>query len=119
MRKLLAGVLLIVAGFIPRDASSQTEPIVRIGLNQNATSVTLRSSGSFKVQQHNTRSAKFTSILSIDPSALNRVVKKEDLHYRMVVELDNGNLLILPLSDRVRIESPSASIEFEGKSYNG
>ena len=119
MRKLLAGVLLIVAGFIPRGASSQTEPIVRIGLNQNATSVTLRSSGSFKVQQQNTRSAKFTAVLSIDPSALNRVVKKEDLRYRMVVELDNGSLAILPLSDKVRIESSSGPIEFEGKSYRG
>src|SRR6476660_835491 len=115
MRKLLAGVLLIVAGFIPRAASSQTEPIVRIGLNQNATSVTLRSTGSFKIQQQNTRSAKFTSVLSIDPSALNRAVKKEDLRYRMVVELDNGSLVVLPLSDKVRIESPSAPIEFEGK----
>src|SRR5436190_12452922 len=119
MRKLLAGVLLIVAGFIPRGASSQTEPMVRIGLNQNATSVTLRSSGSFKVQQQNTRSAKFTAVLSIDPSALNRVVKKEDLRYRMVVELDNGSLAILPLSDKVRIESSSGAIEFEGKSYRG
>jgi len=118
MRKLLAGVLLIVAGFIPRAASSQTEPIVRIGLNQNATSVTLRSSGSFKVQQQNTRSAKFTAVLTIDPAALNRVVKKEDLRYRMVVELDNGSLVILPLSDKVRVES-SGTIEFEGKSYRG
>src|SRR5689334_18044526 len=118
MRKLLAGVLLIVAGFIPRAASSQTEPIVRIGLNQNATSVTLRSSGSFKVQQQNTRSAKFTAVLTIDPAALNRVVKKEDLRYRMVVELDNGSLVILPLSDKVRVES-SGTIEFEGKTYRG
>ena len=32
MRKLLAGLLFSVAGFSPRAASSQTEPIVRIGL---------------------------------------------------------------------------------------
>ena len=119
MRKFLGGVLLIVAGLIPRAVSSQTEPIVRIGLNQNATSVTLRSSSSFKIQQHNTRSARFTTVLSIDPSALNRVVKKEDLQYRMVVELDNGTLVILPFSDKVHIESPSMPIEFEGKSYRG
>src|SRR5438132_857596 len=119
MRKFLGGVLLIVAGLIPRAVSSQTEPIVRIGLNQNATSVTLRSSSSFKIQQHNTRSARFTTVLSIDPSALNRVVKKEDLQYRMVVELDNGTLVILPFSDKVHIEAPSTPIEFEGKSYRG
>jgi peptidoglycan hydrolase-like amidase len=119
MRKFLAAALLIIAGFIPRSASSQTEPIVRIGLNQNATAVTLRSSASFKIQQHNTRSARFTAILSIDPAALNRVVKKEDLQYRMVVELDNANLVILPLSDKIRIEPSSTPIEFEGKSYRG
>src|SRR5262245_20946789 len=119
MRKLLAGLLFIVAGFIPRAASSQTEPIVRIGLNQNATSITLRSSAPFKIQQNNTRSAKFTVALSVDPSVLNRVVKKEDLRYRMVAELDNSNLVILPLSDKVRIEAPSAPIEFEGRTYRG
>src|SRR5262245_5472684 len=119
MRKLLAGVLLIIAGLLPRAASSQTEPIVRIGLNQNATSVTLRSSASFKIQQHNTRSAKFTIVLGIDSPALNQIVKKEDLHYRMVVELDNASLVVLPLSENVRIEPPAAPIELDGKSYRG
>jgi peptidoglycan hydrolase-like amidase len=119
MRKLLAGLLFIVAGFIPRAASSQTEPIVRIGLNQNATSITLRSSAPFKIQQHSARSAKFSVVLSVEPSVLNRVVRKEDLRYRMVAELDNANLLILPLSDKVRIEAPATPIEFEGKTYRG
>jgi stage II sporulation protein D len=119
MRKFLAAALVIIAGFIPRAASSQTEPIVRIGLNQNATSVILRSAASFRIQQYNTRSARFTAVLSVDPLALNRVVKKEDLQYRMVVEIDNGNLVVLPLSERIRIEPPTTPIEFESRSYRG
>jgi stage II sporulation protein D len=119
MRKLLAGLLFIVAGFIPRAASSQTEPIVRIGLTQNATSITLRSSAPFKIQQQNTRSAKFTIVLSIEPSVLNRVVRKDDLRYRMVAELDNASLVILPLSEKVRIEASATPIELEGKTYRG
>jgi peptidoglycan hydrolase-like amidase len=119
MRKLLAGVLLIIAGLIPRAASSQTEPIVRIGLSQNAASVVLRSVSSFKVEQYTTRSARFSTVLTLEPSALNRALKKEDLKYRMVVELDNGNLVALPMSDKVRIEAPSMPMEFEGKSYRG
>src|SRR3954465_11164011 len=118
MRKLLAGVLLIIAGFIPRAASSQAEPIVRIGLNQNVASVTLRSASSFKIFHPNSRSAKFSVVLSADLSVLNQVVKKEDLRYRMVVELDNGTVLGLPLTEKVRIES-AMPIEFEGKTYRG
>src|SRR5258705_1855542 len=112
MRKLLAGVLLIVAGFIPRAVSLQTEPTVRVGLNQNATSVVLRSSSSFKIQQQTTRSARFTTVLSLEPSALNRALKKEELKYRMVVELDNGGLVVFPMSEKVRIEAPLTSMEF-------
>src|SRR4051812_34178001 len=106
MRKFLLGVLLIAAGFLPRAASSQTEPTVRIGLNQNATSVTLQSSASFRIQQHSTRSAKFSTVLALETSALNRVLQKADLRYRMVVELDNGGLLVLPMSEKVRIDAP-------------
>src|SRR5262245_46972440 len=100
MRKLFVGVLLLIAAFIPRAASSQNEPVVRIGLNQNATSVTLRSSALFKIQQHGTRSAKFSTVLTVEPTDLNRILRKDQLHYRMVIELDGGQLVVLPMSNK-------------------
>ena len=119
MRKLLVGVLLAVGGFSPRSASSQTEPVVRIGLDQNGATVTLRSASSFRIQQHSTRSARFTAVLSLNPSAANRILKREDLRYRMVVELDNGGLVVLPMSTKIRINAPAMPVEFDGKSYRG
>jgi len=49
---LIALLLLLVPG-----AQAQNEPSVRIGLNQNAATVTIRSASAFSVQQHRTRSA--------------------------------------------------------------
>lgn len=119
MRKFLVGILLVIAGFSPRSASSQAEPVVRIGLNQNASTVTLRSASSFRILQRLTRSAKFNIVLTLDPSASNRVLKRGDLQYRMVVELDNGELLVLRMSDKVRIDAPAMPVEFDGRNYRG
>ncbi len=119
MRKLLVGFLLVVAGFSPRSASSQTEPIVRIGLSQNAATVTLSSNSPFRIQQNSTRSAKFTAVLALDRSTGNRVIRRADLQYRMAVELDQGRLVVLPMSTKVTIDAPATPIETEGKSYRG
>ena len=64
MRTLLPAVLLLIAG-----AQGPDERVVRIGLNQNASTVTLRSDNAFTVQQTRTRTAKFTMILSVDANA--------------------------------------------------
>jgi peptidoglycan hydrolase-like amidase len=37
----------------------------------------------------------------------------------MVVELDNGELLVLPMSDKVRIDAPAAPVGFDGRNYHG
>jgi len=108
----------VVAGFSSRPVL-QTVPVVRIGLNQNASTTTLRSSAAFTVQQTRTRTAKFTPALATDPTATGRTVDKADLQYRMVVELDSGKLVILPIKTKVRIEPTGTPIEIENRTYRG
>lgn len=115
MRKLIIAALLLTVG----PGRSQTVPTVRIGLNQNASTVTLRSANAFTVQQNSTRTAKFTMALSVDPAAANRVLARSDLQYRALVELDGGRLIILPRTAKIRIEPPGAPIEIENRSYRG
>ena len=68
MRQCLIAAVLLLA----RGAQPATEPIVRIGLNQNASTVTIRSAAAFTVDQRSTRSATFTTVLSVDPAAASR-----------------------------------------------
>ena len=86
-------------------AQAQNEPIVRIGLNQNAATVTIRSASAFSVQQHRTRSATVTAVLSLRSGAAAATLKKSDLQYRMVVELDGGVVLALSPGTRIRVAS--------------
>ena len=59
MRYSLIPVLLLLM----TGAQAQNEPMVRIGLNQNAATVTIRSTTAFNVQQYRTRSATVTAVL--------------------------------------------------------
>lgn len=114
IRKLFIAALLLVSG-----VQAQTEPTVRIGLNQNAAAVTLRSPSPFTIQQNTTRTARLTTALALDPAAANRVLNKADLQYRMIVELDAGKIVVLPMSTHVRIDRPPANIEIENRTYRG
>jgi stage II sporulation protein D len=114
MRKFIIVVLLLIS-----RAQAQNEPIVRIGLNQNASTVSLRSANAFTVQQTRTRTARFTMILSVDPAAANKPLTRADLQYRALVELDGGRLLVLPRTSKVRIEPAGAVIEIDNRSYRG
>lgn len=100
--------------------SVQSEPSIRIGLSQNAGSVTIRSSEPFTIQQQSTRSAKFSTVLALDDSMLSRVIGKEDLRYRMVVELDGGRILALPVNTHVRVPPPAtARLQVDERTYRG
>src|SRR5262245_45338528 len=98
-------------------AAFQGEPTVRIGLNQNAPSVTIRAGQPFRVEQNPTRSAKFTSIVTLGTAS--GVLKKEDLQYRMLIELDGGKLLVLPMTSKVRMEVSGGRLEYDNRSYRG
>jgi stage II sporulation protein D len=113
-RCLLVALLLLVPG-----AQAQNEPMVRIGLDQNASTVTLRAANPFSVQQYKTRSATFTTALALGPDTAAGAVKKSDLQRRMIVALDGDVLLVMPPGAKVRIEPPGASIQIESRAYRG
>ena len=114
MRQLAVAALLLLAG----ATQPPPEPTVRIGLNQNAATVTIRSASAFSVEQRSTRSATFTSVLALDPNAT-APLQKADLKYRITVELDDGVFLVLAPGARVRIEPPGAPLEIETRAYRG
>jgi hypothetical protein len=69
MRSLLLGLLLFL---LPFSRQPSVEPTVRIGLTQNAASVTVRSAETFTVEGRTTRSAVFASVLAVDPTGAAR-----------------------------------------------
>ena len=115
MRQLLiAAIVLLTAA-----AQPQTEPIVRIGLNQNAATVTIRSTNAFTVERQTTRTATFSTALSLDPATQTTALKKSDLQYRITVQLEGETMLVLPPGARVRIEPAGANLEIESRAYRG
>src|SRR2546421_7685354 len=121
MRKpVLLAILVVVAALYGPPARSQGVPKIRIGLAQNAATVSVRSSDDFTIQQNRTRTAKFSMILSVDPAISSRTLTKNDLQYRALVEIDGGRILILAKTERIRIESRGASpIEVDNRRYRG
>src|SRR5437867_2366480 len=124
MRKFLIGALLVFVaerGLKPAATGPQVqnEPEVRIGLNQNASTVSIRSPAAFTAQQSRTRTAKFSTVLALDSASSNLILSRADLEYRMLVELDAGKLLVLPMKTKVRIEPTGTPIEFENRTYRG
>jgi len=115
MRKFLVAVALLL---ITRT-QAQIEPIVRIGLSQNATTVTIRSASAFSVQQYRTRSATVTAVLSLRTGLAAAALKKSDLQYRMVVELDGGVVLALSPGTKVRVAPAGAPLAIENRTYRG
>jgi stage II sporulation protein D len=115
MRQLLIVVLLLL---MP-GAQAQDDPIVRIGLNQNAQTVTLRSANPFSVQQHKTRAATFTMALTLGSGVPAGAIKKSDLQRRLIVELEGSVVLVLLPGTKARIEPSGAPIEIESRTYRG
>jgi len=118
--RIAVAVLLTVGALYDRPGRSQTAPTVRIGLTQNASTVSIRSSDAFTIQKNPTRTAKFTMILTVDPTIPNGVLTRNDLQYRALVEIDGGGILVIPKSTKVRVEpAGSAPIEVENRTYRG
>ena len=115
MRQILLGILLLL---IPAAQGPPVEPIVRIGLTQNAATVTIRSAQAFMVGGRTTRSATFAAVLAVDPNA-NGPVAATDLQYRITARLDDGATVVMPADGRVRIEPPAAPLEIETRAYRG
>src|ERR1700731_2909338 len=115
MRQFLVVALLLLTP----GARAQNEPIVRIGLDQNASTVTLRSADPFSVQYHKTRSATFTTALALGSGTTTGALNKSELQRRMIVELEGDVLLVMRPGTKARIEPSGAAIEIEGRTYRG
>jgi peptidoglycan hydrolase-like amidase len=111
---VIVALLLQVPG-----ARAQDEPIVRIGLDQNASTVTVRSANPFSVLQHQTRSATFTTALALGSDTSTGAVKKSTLQRRMIVELEDDVLLVMSPGTKARIEPSGTSIAIGGRTYRG
>src|SRR5262245_34583870 len=119
MRKRLLVASLVIAVVLHHGSvRSQSAPTVRIGLSQNAANVSLRAASAFTIQQNRTRTAKFTMIVSVDPTVTGAVTAA-NLQRRTLIELDGGKLIVLPKNDKVRIEAGGAPVEFDNRTYRG
>src|SRR5262247_2834343 len=116
-KRVVLALLLTVGAFYERPVRSQAVPTVRIGLTQNAATVTLRASTAFTIQQNRTRTAKFTPVLALDPDAT-AAVTSANLQYRTLIELDGGRLVVLPKGTKIQIDA-GVPIEFDNRSYRG
>jgi stage II sporulation protein D len=114
IRKVLVAALLLL------PVLQQSEPTVRIGLGQNAATVTVRSSEEFRVQGQPTKSARFSPILTVGNAPEGTVIARDQFRYRLSIELDGGRYVLLPLTTRVRIQpSGSARLQMNDRSYRG
>src|SRR4051812_14611351 len=114
MRPVFIALLL----FLTAATQPPTEPTVRIGLQQNASTVTGRSAMPFSVEQRTTRVATFSPPLGLDP-AVSGTLKKSDLQYRVTAELDGETLVVFAPGARVRIEPAGAPPEIETRGDRG
>ena len=114
---------ILVAAFLLFPALQQPEPTVRIGLGQNAATVTVRSTQEFRVQGQAARTARFSAVLSLGNTPDGAVIARDQLRYRMAVELDGNRYLVVPMTTRIRIQPPSpqgtARLQVNDRTYRG
>src|SRR5678815_5692577 len=113
---------LLVSALLLLPALQQPEPTVRIGLGQNAATVTIRSTDEFRVQGQATKSARFFPVLSVGDAADGAVINREQLRYRMGVELDNNRYVVVALNTHIRIQPaarPATRLQYNDKTYRG
>jgi peptidoglycan hydrolase-like amidase len=114
IRKFLVAVILLLPGL------QQSEPTVRIGLGQNAATVMVRSSEDFRIQGQTAKTARFSSILSVGEAPDGTVVGRDQVRYRMAVELDSNRYLVVPITTRVRIQpTGTARLQVNERTYRG
>jgi peptidoglycan hydrolase-like amidase len=117
-KRFVLALLLILGALYQLPVRSQTPPVVRIGLTQNASTVTIRAASAFTIQQNRTRSAKFTMVLAVDP-AVTGTVTSASLQYRTLLEMDGGKLIVMPKNAKTQIEAGNIPLEFDNRTYRG
>jgi peptidoglycan hydrolase-like amidase len=123
---LAVGALLLIVPQAPSPSprpSLPSEPIVRIGLDQDAARVTVRSTTAFEVAGRSTRSAIFSNVPALPTASGSVELRQADLSYRMLIQLDDARVVAPPPATRVRITPPaadrSARIQVGDRTYRG
>jgi stage II sporulation protein D len=111
---LVAAVLLLAVAGQP-----SSEPTVRIGLTKDASAVTVRSASPFAFAQHATRVATFTNAVALAAVPAGGTLKKNDLQRRLIVELEDGTVIVPANGAHVRLEPGSTPLEIEDRAYRG
>lgn len=93
------------------------EPAVRIGIERNVQSWTLSSEEPFTLEGRPVRSARFTTVIVLDSTG--DEVRAEDFERRMAIELDDGAVLVRPMTAGIEIESGPARFRVNGNTYRG
>ena len=114
MRQIVLAILVVLV----HAQQTPVEPLVRIGLTQNAATVTVRSAEPFTVAGRTTRAATFSSVLAVDPNATGAVAAA-DLQYRITVKLEDESTVVMPAGGRVRIEAPASPLQIDTRAYRG
>jgi stage II sporulation protein D len=114
VRHAILAVLVVLAA----TAQPATEPTVRIGLTQNAATITIKSTAAFTVDGHATRSATFAAVLAIDPKA-SGVIPKTALQYRVTIQLDGDDTIVMPAGSHVRVQAAAALLAVDSRTYHG
>src|SRR5262245_39290891 len=111
--------LLVAATLLLLPAVQQSEPTVRIGVGQASATVTVRSTEEFRIQGQATRMARFSSVLALAEAAEGTVLTREQVRYRMAVELDGGRFVVVPLTTHIRIQTtlPTTRLQVNDRSY--
>src|SRR5262245_58999900 len=117
-KRFFLALLVTTVTFAQRPTGPQVPSTVRIGLTQNASTVTVRASRAFTIQQNSTRTAKFTMALAVDPNATGPMTSAS-LQYRTLMELDGGKIFVLPKGAKTQIQAGDVPIEFDSHTYRG
>lgn len=111
---LLVGIGVLVCAQEPGEPG---EPDVRIGIERNVATFTLASAAPFDLDGRMVRSARFTSMVALE--AGREEYRPEDLERRMVLELDDGTLLVRPMGGRVLVEPGNEPLSVNGSRFRG
>jgi stage II sporulation protein D len=114
---------LVLAAVLLVPAQQLSEPLVRIGLDTNASSVTIGAEEAFTVQGQRARTARFSMVLAVGDTPDGTVVRRDALRYRTAIELDGDRYLLVSPDTRVRIEPATAAagarLQVEERTYRG
>ena len=113
----MASVRFFSGFLLLSQISLPAEPTVRIGIHQNISSFSVRSSEPFMLEGARTRSAEFSIVIAIGERE--GTYSKSDLKPRMAIEIDADTIVIRSLDSTLRVVPGGSPIQVEDRTYRG